>query len=241
MKEYILKVTSEGNVPKKINALFPYLYRTPPADKRALMDILGLGHWKYAHFCILNGTILWFNINALVPLKYSHLPQKELLGTEPQRIFFDLDGTVAEWGADKTMEEVFSKGYFATRPVMESVRGAMSLISGTPGFDCRILSAYSPEYGYILSDKKAWIKRELPFMEEGKCFFSINGKSKLDFVPFPREDDVLVDDYNKNLKEWHGIPIKMLNGVNSDWEGRLVSQKMDGRLLADCIMGLAKV
>lgn len=242
MDKFMLMMEA-GNLKEKTEELLLYLYDMPEKEKiEIISEVMTMKNQAY--FVIEKGKIYAYDIddkqeqnNKVI---YHTLPCKIINGKEKQRIYFDADGTVAEWGPDTPMEVVFSKGYFLNRPVMENVRSAMQLIVDTDKYNCAILSAYNPDYEYILKDKETWVKKELPFLDEDKCIFSHLAGVKSDFVPFPKEDDVLIDDYNPNLFAWHGIPVKMLNGINSTWTGRIVSSSMDPHILAESIMALAE-
>ncbi|MDH6367374.1 MULTISPECIES: hypothetical protein [unclassified Breznakia] len=136
--------------------------------------------------------------------------------------FFDMDGTLAAWNTVSSEEELYEKGYYRNLEPMLHVVRAMKEISASD--DVYILSSYLNDSPYALSEKKEWIEKYCSFMKKENCIFVPNGENKAEMVcnVFNRQelgqDWILVDDYNKNLKEWHqasGIAIKILNGVNS--------------------------
>ena len=101
-------------------------------------------------------------------------------------------------------------------------------------YDIYVLSCYRPDavsvnkHGVIqkstpLNDKKEWLKEHIPFIDEDHQFFVPDGVNKAKFLKDYYHinistEDILVDDYHKNLKEWvkaGGTPIKCINGINS--------------------------
>lgn len=142
------------------------------------------------------------------------------------RIFVDMDGTLAEWN-NVEYEQLFEKGYYAgLKPdrVMEEVR--MLAKTGAPVY---ILSCYLTNSEYALSEKEEWLDKWLPEIPPERRIFVPDGKNKAEYLkenysPINKED-VLVDDYTKNLTEWEsygGTGIKYLNGINhtkGTWQG----------------------
>lgn len=131
--------------------------------------------------------------------------------SEKQRVFFDMDGVVAEFNKKATMEEVFSEGYFkGLNPMQSSIDIAKALQD--KGYEVFILSK---SRGDKISEKIEWLKEYMPFIKpENICFVPLNGEKK-NFIYAPRESDILIDDYNPNLLEWHGIAVKGINGINT--------------------------
>ena len=71
-----------------------------------------------------------------------------------------------------------------------------------------------------LHDKLHWLHKWLPYIDVEHVFISVT--SKHDAVEYIKDkaltsDDILIDDYNRNLEEWRkagGRPVKYLNGLN---------------------------
>lgn len=139
------------------------------------------------------------------------------------RVFFDMDGVVAEY-REVPLEELYKKGYFAELQPCEECIGALALLAADPQIEVHTLSAVLPESKYALDEKKEWFDRYLK--QYGITpIFMLCGESKREKVPggiLPT--DVLIDDYNENLKDWskEGVAIKFLNGINDkhgSWQG----------------------
>lgn len=145
-----------------------------------------------------------------------------------KRIFFDMDGTLAEWRTNARPEDLFKKGYFRTlRPMKEMVDAAERLSQMKDEYQIFVLSAYWQNAVHALPEKKAWCDEHLPFIPEANRLFVPDGITKPGYVTQNTGEpvcasDILVDDYSKNLIEWQaagGTAIKCLNGTN-DRSGR---------------------
>lgn len=70
-------------------------------------------------------------------------------------------------------------------------------------------------------DKISWLQKWLPYLPIDNILISVT--SKRDVVEYINnhtlsQNDILIDDYNKNLFEWedaHGIAVKYCNGINN--------------------------
>ena len=139
------------------------------------------------------------------------------------RVFFDIDGVLAEY-KEMELEELYKEGYFKNlRPYEESLK-AIKDLSEDENLEVCTLSAYLSDSRFALDEKKFWVQKYF----EGsniKSIFLPCGESKADAVPGGiKPSDILIDDYNLNLRDWckHGIAIKFLNGINhkhGSWKG----------------------
>ena len=83
-------------------------------------------------------------------------------------------------------------------------------------------------------DKVLWNKNWLPYLDITHILIAVT--SKRDAVEFIHDhkltkDDILIDDWNKNLIEWRlagGTAIKYCNGLNSadSWDGPVIYSHM---------------
>lgn len=150
-----------------------------------------------------------------------------------RNVFFDMDGTLAEWREAATLEELLKPGYFETLKPTDLVEFANELAKNQ-NFHCYVLSAYMPESN-ALKEKKEWCKKYLPQFDESHLLFVPCGVSKAKFVAEAlhfdyfmdeteerqvlSEHDFLVDDYSYNLNDWAaagGNGIKWINDVNGE-------------------------
>lgn len=145
--------------------------------------------------------------------------------TDKQRLFVDMDGTLAEFKTVDTLETLYEKDYFLHLKPNENVLGAIKQLIADNDFDVYILSAYLTDSRYALEEKNAWLDKYLPELPREKRLFVPCGTDKSVAVPgLIRPDDYLLDDYTKNLSEWEppARGIKLINGINhtnGTWQG----------------------
>ena len=145
--------------------------------------------------------------------------------TDKQRLFVDMDGTLAEFKTVDTLETLYEKDYFINLKPNENVLGAIKQLIADNDFDVYILSAYLTDSRYALEEKNAWLDKYLPELPQEKRLFVPCGTDKSVAVPgLIRPDDYLLDDYTKNLSEWEppARGIKLINGTNhtnGTWQG----------------------
>ena len=130
------------------------------------------------------------------------------------RVFFDMDGVLAEWNTSASIEEVASPGYFRNRVPMVQMLDAAKRLIESGEVEVYILSAvYLNVYSNL--DKYKWLKSYLPEVNDDNIIFVPYGEPKVNYIDSPTTEDVLVDDYTKNLYEWPGIGVKCINGINN--------------------------
>ena len=145
--------------------------------------------------------------------------------TDRQRLFVDMDGTLAEFKTVDTLETLYEKDYFINLKPNENVLGAIKQLIADNDIDVYILSAYLTDSRYALEEKNAWLDKYLPELPQEKRLFVPCGTDKRVAVPgLIRPDDYLLDDYTKNLSEWEppARGIKLINGINhtnGTWQG----------------------
>lgn len=164
----------------------------------------------------------------------------------PIHIYFDMDGTLAEWGVGKTMEQVMAPGYFAELPEQKNVCDCMNYLIERSDVKVFILSCVFPGKRYR-DEKMEWLYKHTSISKE-QVIFVPDGEDKWEYIHAKRsreerpEKEVLIDDYSKNLSEWKGIPIKLYNGVNGTkgtWKGRSIHHKMSAKEMMARILSLS--
>ena len=144
---------------------------------------------------------------------------------DKQRLFVDMDGTLAEFKPVDTLEVLYEKDYFLNLKPNENVLGAIKQLIAKNDIDVYILSAYLSDSHYALDEKNAWLDKYLPELPQEKRLFVPCGTDKSIVVPgHIKHDDYLLDDYTKNLSEWEppAKGIKLINGINhtnGTWQG----------------------
>lgn len=157
------------------------------------------------------------------------------------RIFVDMDGVLAEWN-NVSIEEVTSPGYFRNLlPITPMVEAIKALAN--KGYDIHILSSVFND-DHSIEEKGKWLDGYLPMIPEEKRLFVPFGVSKTDFIEQKCSSDVLIDDFTKNLNEWHGVGIKCMNGINGTkgtWRGFFLNGRAIPEIIEKTIIGLSQV
>ena len=141
------------------------------------------------------------------------------------RLFVDMDGTLAVFSYEKTIEDLYKKGYFENlKPIYEVVDAIKHIITDTP-IEVYILSAYLSKSNFALAEKQKWLDKYLPEIKISNRIFLPYPENKAEAFRSLSKDDYLLDDYTPNLISWNkkgGIGIKLLNGINNKtglWKG----------------------
>lgn len=159
-------------------------------------------------------------------------------------VFFDMDGTLAVFNKLKTFEDLLQPGYFKNLIPYQEVVDAAKLLLQNDSLEVFILSAYLTESKTALQEKNEWLDKFLPEVDSYHRIFVPCGECKSDYIPTPDDSDILIDDYTKNLRAWHGTAIKILNGINNNtnkWEGPLVCNWDFSEAIANCVLEIAGV
>ena len=152
------------------------------------------------------------------------------------RIFFDMDGVLAEY-RQVEYECMLEKGYFYNLKPQTEVIEAMKKLAEDPEIEVHTLSAVIEESEYALYDKQNWLEDNISFLDKIKINYLFCGENKAEAVPGGiRPTDILIDDYNPNLRDWEsrGVAVKYLNGINhkhKSWKGLAA----DGKNLLDTV------
>lgn len=154
-----------------------------------------------------------------------------------QRIFVDMDGTLCEWKY-ASIEEVAAKGYFLSLAPQQSVVNAVKKLIQTGKYEVIVLSSVFND-DHSIQEKNEWLDQHLPELK--KRIYVPYGEKKKDFIANKEATDVLLDDFSKNLHEWHGIGIKVMNGVNGTkgtWKGFLVNGLASEDVIYKTLIGI---
>lgn len=165
-----------------------------------------------------------------------------------KKVFVDMDGTIAEWNKDASIEEVASPGYFLNRIPMPNMISGIRLLTESPDIEVYILSSVFTD-NHSIREKCDWLDRFLPEVPNVHRLFVPYGEDKFEhvrkiFSDGNASDLVLIDDFTQNLKCWKGIGIKCLNGINNTngtWTGYLINGRADSKIIYNTIAGILKV
>lgn len=143
------------------------------------------------------------------------------------RLFIDMDGVLAYFNNQIESEEVlYQKGYFRNLLPQSMVVDAVNQLIDKHPDQCYILSAVV-ESPYAEKEKREWLNTYITSnLKEDHIIFTKCGEKKNDYIPGKiRSNDILLDDYTKNLKEFKaagGIGVKLVNDINNKnhtWKG----------------------
>ena len=145
------------------------------------------------------------------------------------RYFFDMDGVLFKFDNTlTTLEPLYEEGYFRNLPPHRlAVHCVQELLTEAPD-QIYILSHYidSP---FAEQEKREVLQELFPSLDPHNVILVPYGENKTDHVPLRvKENDFLIDDYNKNLVCWRGAggyAIKFVNDINDrygSWKGSRV-------------------
>lgn len=162
----------------------------------------------------------------------------------PKKLYFDMDGVLATWQEGTPIETVCSPGYFANLPAEQNVIDALKLLAKNDELELHILSAVFDE-PHNIADKLHWIKVHLgDVVTPENIHFVSNGTRKSLALGGIDKEDILVDDYSKNISEWiedGGTAIKMFNATNGrtgKYYGAYTCTWLAPRQIADDILAV---
>lgn len=164
-----------------------------------------------------------------------------------QRLFVDMDGTLAVFKPVDEMETLYEKGYFKMlAPQRNVVEAIKKIIIEHPEIEVNVLSAYLTDSAYALKEKNEWLDRYLPEIDQDHRIFVACGTDKKEGIRDGiRKTDFLLDDYTKNLSEWQppARGIKLLNGINhtrGSWAFDRLSHERESASLASAILSIMR-
>ena len=167
-------------------------------------------------------------------------PLPETRTFKKQRLFVDMDGTLAVFTPVDTMETLYEQGYFSgLEPHMNVINGVKEYMELHPDTEVFILSSVLSDSQYALKEKNEWLDKYIPEIDSAHRLFPPCGGNKTEYIPDGlKESDVLLDDYSVNLHEWEppAKGIKVMNGINGtkgSWQGEKIEFDMSSHGFAE--------
>lgn len=161
-----------------------------------------------------------------------------------QRLFVDMDGTLAVFQPVTKLETLYEQGYFFDLKPNLDVVTAIRNIATDHSVEVYILSSVLSDSVYALAEKNAWLDKYLPEIPRDHRVFPPCGQDKKDYIPDGvRRDDYLLDDYTNNLLLWQppARGIKLLNGINHSsgtWKYDRIRYDKPAATIADDILSV---
>ncbi len=174
--------------------------------------------------------------------------------TTKSRLFIDLDGTVARFydASPNYLEGMYEKGYFRNlRPYEKMTEGIKLFMEQHKDVEVFTLSAkVDGEPPYCEAEKQEWLDEYLPEIDREHRLFTEIGHNKAEYIPNGiSNNDVLYDDYNKNLIDWEnsgGVALKCHNNINMQglgayggdkvmWEGQVLKNDIEPQEIANSL------
>lgn len=155
-------------------------------------------------------------------------------------VYFDMDGVLAKWNENASVEETQVPGYFIAREPEQNVIRLVRFLKDH-GLDVRILSAVYPNE-FAEKEKKEWLEKN--GLGNIPAVFVPYGADKYSYIDQSVLSDgaaILIDDFKKNLEEWKrhgGIAIKFYNGIN-DRPHIIFAEDKTARLVQDSWVGVS--
>ena len=159
-----------------------------------------------------------------------------------KRLYVDMDGTLAVFNNQIESEEVlYQQGYYRNLPPQQSVIDAVGFLSRREDIEIFVLSAVLPT-PYAQPEKDAWLNDYLPEIDSAHRIYVPCGEDKAKYIGHTLgKDDLLLDDYSKNLHSWcpPGSAMKLMNGINGNfktWQGNRVSVEQPAMKIAEKLL-----
>lgn len=143
------------------------------------------------------------------------------------KVYMDMDGCLARWNP-VPIAETKKLGYFRNRAAEPNLVNLVHLMI-MDGIEVNILSAaYQDDHS--AADKIWWLQHI--GLGNVPAIFVPYGECKFDYIPANKRDNILIDDYSANLRDWEhagntGIKFRnQINGTQGTWTGLSINWEM---------------
>lgn len=157
------------------------------------------------------------------------------------KIYIDMDGVLCKFIPCDDMETLYQEGYFLNlEPNKKFINNVKNLID--EGGNVYILSSFLSDSEFAYDEKNMWLDKHLSQIDNSHRILVPYGENKSNFIREIKAEDILLDDYSKNLKEWQlagGRGIKVINDINGQgikWSGERVSISDDFLKLKNTVL-----
>ena len=148
------------------------------------------------------------------------------------KIFIDMDGTLYRfhdeilYDGEVQLEKMYEENFFKRLKPFSRMIDAVNELHDNLKYEIYFISAVNEKD--IELQKLFVLKRDFPWIDDEHCLFPFCGSNKGEFVEYYFEheltpNDILIDDYNKNLEDWskrNGSSIKFVNNINHKGKGK---------------------
>ena len=153
-----------------------------------------------------------------------------------RNLYFDMDGTLCEWCSSvKSIEELYEKGFYLNLKPNINLLEALNMLYEKYPTRIFILSCYLENSKYAIDEKNIWLDKYTSIPMERRILIPDgNNKGKIGNI-----NDILIDDYTKNLLCWEkegkkGIKfINDINGSGIKWKGERIKYTTNPKIISN--------
>ncbi len=186
-------------------------------------------------------------------LRFPVVPKIDIMASKRpvnvrQRLFVDLDGTLATFHAVHDTYELCTPGYYSgLLPNWNVLYAIQDLIKyHSQEIDVYVISSVHSNTASASREKNGWLNRYLPALDKSHRLFCPRNIDRT--LAAPRglyTDDYLLDDNNRNLAEWAppARAVKLLNGLNhltDPWPGDSIRFDRSSHDIRNRLLGMMK-
>ena len=154
------------------------------------------------------------------------------------RVYIDMDGCLAKWDPDATIQDTHRAGFFLSRKPETRLIEAVKILQ-EEGVDVRILSKVYNDSA--ANEKAVWLRRH--GLGDIPAIFVPYEGDKSAYIMKGNRTNLLLDDFSENLREWErdkkNVAVKFrnaINGTKGTWTGDSVYYYQSAETIANEIV-----